>query len=112
MSTRCNIVVRDSKRQYILYHHHDGYPEGVGIDLWNRFSDKLGNTRYDAINVVNELLKDKEDDDYELTHGLHSDIEYLYEIDLMNERISCKSVTNWDKLEVLDIIDLSEVTGE
>lgn len=112
MSTRCNIIVRDGKRQYTLYHHCDGYPEGVGLDLWNRFSEKLGNSRYDAVDVVNELLKDKEDDGYELTRGLHCDIEYLYEIDLMNERISCKSVRNWEKLEILDIIDLSEVKPE
>ena len=44
MSTRC--VIRIKEKQYgkvnklDLYHHHDGYIEGVGFDLMRRFYDK------------------------------------------------------------------------
>ena len=33
MSTRCNIIIKDRRDKIILYHHHDGYPSGVGSDL-------------------------------------------------------------------------------
>lgn len=33
MSTRCNIIIKDrGDRRIYLYHHHDGYPEGVGSE--------------------------------------------------------------------------------
>ena len=44
MSTRS--VIRIKEKQYgktnklDLYHHHDGYIEGVGFDLMRRFYDK------------------------------------------------------------------------
>ena len=29
MSTRCNVIVKDKFDKIWLYHHHDGYVEGV-----------------------------------------------------------------------------------
>ena len=112
MSTRCNIIVRDDKRSFILYHHCDGYPEGVGLDLYNNFHTQVAEHKLDAVAIVNLLLKCEEDRGYELTRTLHSDIEYLYEIDLIFGYIKCKEVSNWEQLEVIDIIDLSEVKPE
>lgn len=31
MSTRCQIKIRYCNQDILLYHHHDGYPEGVGV---------------------------------------------------------------------------------
>lgn len=91
MSTRCNIIVKDDKGNRIyLYHHHDGYPEGVGTDLkfWAK-SAKWGVYRHYAHSVANSLLKGLhspfygyEDKDYELTSGLHGDIDYFYIVKL------------------------------
>ena len=85
MSTRANIVL-DSKRynRIWLYHHWDGYPSWLGKQLME-FLIKNGNGANewgnDSICLANELIKDKEDDGYELTNGQHGDIDYLYKID-------------------------------
>ena len=73
MSTRCNIIVRGFGQSFTLYHHHDGYPEGVGVDLKKRLA---GNSFY-AAGFANRLIKDP-NDEYEIAGGLSSDIEYLY----------------------------------
>jgi hypothetical protein len=110
MSTRCNIIVRDDKNQYTLYHHRDGYPDGVGKDLYYKFKSwTQDSNKLSATKLVNKLLKDKEDDGYELTTGLHADIEYLYEIDCIYGYVKCRCVRNWDNLEIIEIIDLSEL---
>ena len=33
MSTRSNIVVKDSDSEHTIYHHCDGYLDGVGKEL-------------------------------------------------------------------------------
>ena len=82
MSTRCNIIVKDDENKVYLYHHHDGYPSGVGVDLLKKFYKRFKDGNYIYMeDVVNELIKDKNDDEYEYTTGLHGDIEYVYEID-------------------------------
>ncbi len=89
MSTRSNIIV--GKEQF--YHHWDGYPEGVGMDLayflsninagylpvWNKSIDKLAQyIRYHGI--PGKLASNRgRDTAYEYEdEGLHGDIEYLY----------------------------------
>ena len=32
MSTRAHIIIKEWDNQIHLYHHCDGYPEGIGID--------------------------------------------------------------------------------
>lgn len=87
MSTRCNIIVNDDRgNKLYLYHHHDGYPEGVGSDLAHFVADR--NIPYfygGAYGFANRLLKginspfyEKVDNEYELTSALHGDIEYVY----------------------------------
>jgi len=105
MSTRCNIrIVDESGNEVMLYHHYDGYPEGVGkqLDLlmqagafgnfpcsegianklvkWNfKFDELKKNLEKKGVNP-NELVCD--DDGYDVTCGLHGDIEYIYIIKL------------------------------
>ena len=102
MSTRCNILVKEKGyKDIILYHHHDGYPEGVGADLVERFKElfgRKGNYIF-AIILANQLVKDSEDE-YEVTHCIHGDIEYLYTIDCSKKEISYKEVfLNWTGTE-------------
>jgi hypothetical protein len=35
------------------------------------------------------MIKDKDDDDFEITKGQHDDIEYLYLIDIQDKKIAC-----------------------
>lgn len=99
MSTRSQIRIKqtficENKTVYVdLYHHHDGYPEGVGKDLLKRFANasaechKLSNY-CDIDYIVNELIKDA-GDEYEFTAYNHLDVEYLYEIDCCTHTIRC-----------------------
>lgn len=92
MSTRCNIIIK-SETDYpdiILYHHHDGYPQGVGYDLYCRLNSITG-TWY-ATDIANNLVKEA-DDEYEITCDIHGDIEYLYTIDCKNEILRCNIAT-------------------
>ena len=91
MSTRCNVIVKDctiqngvkkENWQVKLYHHHDGYPEGVGKDLTN-FINKLEDDFY-VEDVVNGLLKNEKDKGYKWCNSLHGDIEYLYTIEMID----------------------------
>ena len=84
MSTRCNILVRGRGRNITLYHHHDGYPEGVGLDLKRRFFEKDWN----AYAFANALVKDTEDE-YEVCFAIDSDIDYLYIVDFDKREIRC-----------------------
>lgn len=91
MSTRCNIKLIEKDRTIWLYHHHDGYPRYLGAFLLTKYNDtfKDKNKYIDAFDLANELIKDKNDDEFELTNGMHSDIEYLYEIDIDKREIRC-----------------------
>lgn len=93
MSTRCCIKVIQKlgkkKAEVMLYHHHDGYPEGVGADLVNRSKDfGKAEGKWFIDDVVNSLVKDI-NDEYEVTLYNHVDIEYLYTIDCNKMSIKC-----------------------
>lgn len=107
MSTRCQIRIKDQWAQVDLYHHHDGYPEGVGADL-KEYIGKLPNGAYShwsISRISNELLKGAlkiehfdgritPDMGYELALGFHSDIEYAYLIDCEKRTLECY-VVDW-----------------
>ena len=78
MSTRCNIKIleRFDSIPIWIYHHHDGYMEGVGADLNNRLANRRN---WYAADIANQLVKDTKDE-YEITTSQHGDIEYLYVI--------------------------------
>ena len=112
MSTRCNIVVKDKNNTFYVYHHCDGYPEGVGSFLYRKVNDNLYKGRFCfAEDVVNYLLKDEEDNSYELTSGIHGDIEYLYEIDTHNKTLKCWKYDGWNGKKIEEI-DLSKINEE
>lgn len=94
MSTRCNIKLIEKDRTIWLYHHHDGYPRYLGAFLLTKYHNTFqNNDRYiDIYDIANELIKDSKDDEFELTSGMHGDIEYLYEIDVDKREIRCFEV--------------------
>lgn len=94
MSTRCNIVVKNKDKETFIYHHHDGYPEGVGADLEDLLSRCERDNDFE--NLVNKVLDI--DGGYELTTGIHGDIEYLYTITLDNDSCILKCEDDSDRL--------------
>jgi len=112
MSTRCNIILKDDKHQVILYHHCDGYPEGVGAYLYKGFHETLTGCKHIYLDdCVNSLLKDEKDSSYEWTECIHGDIEYLYEIDTHNKTLKCWKYDGWNGEKVKEI-DLSKINEE
>lgn len=80
---------RGKYQVYKLYHHHDGYPEGVGVNLMSR-AQKRGKQGWCIDSVVNSLVKDA-NDEYEITVYKHTDIEYVYFINCNKMTIRCFS---------------------
>ena len=120
MSTRCCIKVvhkfGDITKECLLYHHHDGYPEGVGVDLVNR--SKSWSTAYmtpkktwDMDDIVNSLIKDT-NDEYEYTVFNHTDIEYLYTIDCNDMTIKCNKCQWIFEDENGNVVDENKVGDE
>ena len=94
MSTRCNIIIKDYHDRVILYHHHDGYPSGVGSDLKKylaTFQD-WQIRQHGRWKIANDLVKNKaglDDDEYEISPRLHSDIDYCYVINCVSGTLRC-----------------------
>lgn len=107
MSTRCDIIIKDYgiyegkawKTQIKLYHHHDGYPSGVGTFLIKEVLPMLESSNsIDCNRIANFLIKHKDDDEFECTAYNHVDIEYRYIIDIPKKEISCLdgSYNDWN----------------
>lgn len=96
MSTRCQIKITYKNQSILIYHHWDGYPEGVGkalvkiqkqaVKTWN------GNT------FVNELVKCANDNGYEVAFNIHTDLDYWYEINCDFKTIKCWKVKGYHYL--------------
>ena len=78
MSTRCQIRIVKNGYPLNIYHHCDGYFSGVGAELQDIL--KENSERLSANWLVAHLLN--QCDGYEVTFGIHADIEYFYLIDL------------------------------
>ena len=106
MSTRCNVIVKENDGKFFqLYHHHDGYPEGVGADLEEYIEKMDDECLVDGKKFADFLCDPNHDDEYEYEGTNvcpHSDIEYLYIIDLQKREISCFHV----KLFTSNVIEM------
>ena len=81
MSTRATIKIKDGSEVRWLYHHSDGYPEGVGKELEGILSDE----KYWTLpSIFTRLTKDPQ---YEPTGGIHGDEEYGYLIDCIDRKL-------------------------
>lgn len=84
MATRANIVVKKDSGEHYIYHHFDGYLEGVGKDLEDFISSKYKPNIW-TISEFCEQLNDW-DSSFEIDcGGIHGDIEYLYYININSE---------------------------
>ena len=90
MSTRCNIkIVQLDGESHTgtyapiwLYHHSDGYPQGVGREIQLLLES---GTYTDAAQIANDLLRKVEtmyggENKFKVTIEQHGDIDYLYEV--------------------------------
>jgi hypothetical protein len=94
MSTRCNIIIKEKNEEpLIIYHHFDGYPEGVGAELKNIVADKIesicGCTGNIKKYILSRILYDYSSQ-YEETDNIHGDIEYLYVLDIKDDGVLYK----------------------
>lgn len=102
MSTRCQVKVISRGKEVMLYHHCDGYPEGVGYCLLKLL--KKNEDGWRASELVTTMIKNG---NFEITFGKHSDIEYYYELNFDKEQVLCMEVNNWgDTMEIIRHIDL------
>lgn len=88
MSTRANILLVEMGNHLWMYHHFDGYPSWLGKKLMEKM-EKHQKDYADIFDIANEMIKDKDDDGYEITRRRHGDIEYLYVINITNKTIEC-----------------------
>ena len=84
------IIIKDKKDMAKLYHHFDGYPAGVGAFLMEHVYPLLQHSNSETVESLAKFLA-KEDSGYVPTTGFHSDIEYLYIIDITRKQIKCLS---------------------
>ena len=86
MSTRAHIVVISEDEERYVYHHSDGYLEGVGEDLKYFLKDIYKPSDYSA----DELCQQLEDWDVSYQYedsGIHGDEEYIYYIDIYPDKV-------------------------
>ena len=100
MSIRCQIKITYLRQDVLLYHHHDGYPEGVGRDLIKRRNQL---NIWDGNIIVNNLVKDIKDA-YEISYQVHTDIDYWYEIDCNRKTIRCWKVKGYNLPDHAEVI--------
>jgi len=105
MSTRSQIEVIAHRKHIMLYHHWDGYPEGVGFCLLKLLESIKGKSfYYHYDDIVNRMIRKG---NFEVTFGKHSDIEFYYILNLNKKTVECMEVNNWNaKMEILRKIDL------
>jgi len=88
MSTRCRIEVLDGGREYRIYRHTDGYPQGVLADLRKAIDadTRFGDPEYFLANFIFLAKYNfvKKGCDWRLSYGVcthgcrHGDLEYIY----------------------------------
>ncbi|MFI3241193.1 MAG: hypothetical protein R3Y43_01340 [Alphaproteobacteria bacterium] len=98
MTTRCIIKIKGYYNGKIdIYHHADGYPDGVGLDLYNKIQplleENIGRIEqgYSLKNNFGTIIESVMgiDNGYEFTENRHFDIDYMYIIDMKKSTILC-----------------------
>lgn len=98
MSTRCHIIVKENNKETFIYHHHNGYPSGVGAKLESLLAEcehiSDFNNLVDRITFI--------DRGYEVDDGIHGDEEFLYTITLDENLCTLKCEEYPEKLFVFE----------
>lgn len=97
MSTRANILLLETGNKLWLYHHFDGYPSYLGDCLMKIMQKHKEHKWLDIYELANEMIKNKEDDGFEITNDRHGDIEYIYIINVEEQSIVCRK-TSFDSI--------------
>jgi len=98
MSTRCHIIVKENNKETFIYHHHDGYPSGVGAELEGLLAKcEHANDFNDLVDRI-ELLGGG----YEIDEGIHGDEEFIYTITVDNNSCILKCEEYPDELIVYE----------
>lgn len=101
MSTRTNIIIKDSNQpvQRLIYHHCDGYFEGVGCEIKNEILPiYIDNHKSFHVNDLWAEIIDF-DEQYMNSECIHGDIEYLYMLEVISDSVlkfKCWSVPCFD----------------
>lgn len=139
MSTRANIIITDQHgTKLYFYRHSDGYPESTGVDLKWFCEGYQKHMRDDAMQSAGWLVLhgagpsgDPHNErcnkfrgyewkvgDYEPTDALHSDVEYIYVIDLEHMILETRETKTgyWDKpslakTKVIETYSISKSPG-
>jgi hypothetical protein len=105
MSTRCQVqVVGGDPDSYpedkvTLYHHCDGYPDGMIPLIAEAFKKRGGDWRGGRVGHVAAFLIEQDVEGYEpeAGHQFHGDIEYYYRVHVMNpEGMHIGSRPRWE----------------
>ena len=103
--------------EIILYHHHDGYPSGVGSDLKKYLADNASNCGWwnpesIATDLVRGAIVDSEglpDFGYKCAIAQHGDCDYGYLIDCDAKTLKCYrlgyEVMDWKEENLVEIPD-------
>lgn len=81
MSTRATIKITEGDTARWLYHHSDGYPDWLGLELDDTLKTES------AWTLPSIFTRLTEDEQYEPTGGIHGDEEYAYLIDCDNRTL-------------------------
>ena len=108
MGTRSVIRIKRAELGSMdIYHHWDGYPEGVGFKLLNAIENYFDGATsakvFESEQFANMLVKNTaglDDNGFDVTLWKHGDIEYFYEIDFgkrdeLNKEDALKAVKCW-----------------
>lgn len=89
MSTRCHIVVKNTteNKKHYVYHHCDGYLDGVGKELKEFIKDKYQPTHYTSDEFCKQIENWNCSYEYE-DCGIHGDEEYIYHVEIDNDNHS------------------------
>lgn len=96
MSTRAFIRIIDPGFGKIdLYHHSDGYPDGIGVDLKSVLNHICKDPEYGCRDLIQDKLG-LHDATYAPALCLPGDVEYVYVIDCKDKTIKCFR-HNWNE---------------
>lgn len=106
MSTRSHIIVTDGQNTHYVYHHCDGYLDGVGTELKD-FTNKFAKSEYYKNSDIFCRELESWDSSYEYEDcGPHGDEEYLYTVKISKDSTievsaqrlhSTKISTGWEE---------------
>lgn len=98
MSTRCCIYLKQGDETVAqFYHHHDGYPGGVGREL----AELLDHTvPMPAEKYIEALGRFDASYEYEPDQTQHGDLDYEYDIDLDAWSVTCHRMRLADQVRI------------